>query len=169
MLRKFLSVLTMSSILLISSSLAFGKSQSDWAAVENLVNQEAAVKLQNGKMNYGMVKSVASDKLVLQIAGSKTLTQNEITISRAEIGKIWRALLFVNDRNIGKGALIGAAVGGVALGIPAVTAKEDDFGVNDGLAGAAILIGALGGALIGGVAGYFAKTKHKKRDLVYKN
>lgn len=168
MFRKLLSFLAMSSILMVSSSLAFGKSQSDWSAVESLVNQEVAVKTQNGKMNYGIIKSVDSNSLIMQVAGNKNLTQNEITINQNEVKKIWRALLFVNERNPAKGALIGAGVGAVALGVPAVAAGSGDDLVIDGLAGAGFFLGAIGGAAIGGVAGFLSKKKHKKRDLVYK-
>ena len=168
MFRKLLSVLAMSSVLLISNSLAFGKSQSDWSAVKNLGNQEIAVKLQDGKMTYGIVKSVDADSLLLQVAGNKNLTQNETTINRTEIKKLWRALLFVDDRNTAKGALIGAGVGALVLGIPAVAQKDDQFGSGASLAGAAFLLGAIGGAAVGGVAGFFTKRKHKKRDLIYK-
>lgn len=166
MFRKLLSVLAMSSILLVSSSAAFAKSQRDWSAVESLVNQETAIKTQNGKTSYGIIKSVNADSLVLQVAGNKTLTQTETTINRNEVKKIWRALLYVNEGNAGKGALIGAGVGAVAFGVPAVaSSSDDDIGAN--LAGAAFILGAVAGAAVGGVVGFLVKKKHKNRDLVY--
>lgn len=167
MFRKLLSVLAMSAILLVSSNAAFGQSQQDWSAVENLGNQEIAIKMQNGKTIYGIVKSVNANGLVLQVAGNKSLTQTETTINRNEIRNIRRALLFVNDRNAGKGALIGAGAGAGIAAIPVIAADRNEF---DGasLAGAAIILGAIGGAAVGGIAGFFVRTKHKKRDLVYK-
>ncbi len=62
-------------------------------------------------MKYGIVESVDSDGLVLQVAGKKRLTQDEPNINKGDIKKIWRATLFVNNRRHGKGALIGAGVG----------------------------------------------------------
>ncbi len=163
MFRKFLSGLSMSSILLVSSSLILAKSKGDWSLVESLVNEEVAVKTKGG-MKYGIIKSVGADILVLRLAGKKTMTQDEATIKEDEIKKIWRALLFVNSRNTGKGALIGAGVGTVGLGVPVFAQGSDD-----GLHGAGLFIGAVGGAAVGGVVGFFTKKKHKKRDLVYKN
>ncbi len=167
MFRKLLSVLAMSSILLVSSSLAFAKSQRDWSTVESLVNQEAAIKTQNGKTTFGIVKSVNADSLVLQAAGNKTLTQTETTINRNEVKKIWRALLYVNEGNAGKGALIGAGIGAAAYGLPSIARGRDENDIGASLVGATFIIGAIGGAAVGAIAGFFVKTKHKKRDLVY--
>lgn len=163
MFRKFLSVFAMSSILLVSASFSFGKTQSDWSAVENLVGQEVAIKVAGGNKHFGVVKSVDSETLVLKLAGKKTISQDEVSLKRSDIRKIWRALLYVNDRNTGKGFLIGAATGAVALGIPTVA-----MGNDDGLAPVGFIVGGVTGALIGGVTGFFIKSKHKKRDLVYK-
>jgi hypothetical protein len=60
--------------------------------------------------------------------------------------------------------LIGAGVGAAGLGIPAIAEGSDD-----GLAGAGFFLGAIGGAAVGGVIGFFARKKHKKRDLIYKH
>ena len=165
MLKKSFSFLLLVSIVCISSNFVLAQSRNDWAAVERSVNQEVAVKISGGTI-YGIIKSADADKLVLQVAGDKSLTQEERTVSRNDIRQIRRALLFVNDRNTAKGALIGAGVGALALGIPAV-AQKDDFGTGASLAGAAFLLGAIGGAAVGGVAGFFTKKKHKKRDLIY--
>ncbi len=167
MLKKSFSFLLIFSILLISSNLVLAQSTNDWAVVEKSVNQEVAVKTGSGTI-YGVIKSVSADALVLQIAGSKTLSQEEKSVNRSDIRQIRRALLFVDDRNTAKGALIGAGVGALALGIPAVAQTPDDFGTGRALAGAAFLLGAIGGAAVGGIAGFFTKSKHKKRDLIYK-
>ena len=166
MLKKSFSFLLIVSVLLISSNFVLAQSRNDWAAVERSVNQEVAVKTSGGTI-YGIIKSADADGLVLQIAGNKSLTQEERTVSRNDIRQIRRALLFVNDRNTAKGALIGAGVGALALGIPAVAQKDDEFGSGASLAGAAFFLGAIGGAAVGGVAGFFTKKKHKKRDLIY--
>lgn len=163
MFRKILSIIAMSSILLISGNLVSAQTKGNWAAVENIVGQEVAVKTQNGKMQYGIIKSVDANSLVLQTAGNKGLTQNEITINQNDVKKLWRALLFVNDRNTGKGALIGAGIGAGAGFITYAATR------NDGpLAGAAVPLYTVVGAGIGAAVGFFVKKKHKKRDLVYK-
>ena len=167
MMKRSFSFLLICSILLISTNFVPAQSVNNWSAVEGSVNQEVAIKTGSGTI-YGVIKSVSADSLVLQVAGSKTLSQEEKTVSRTDIRQIRRALLFVNDRNTAKGALIGAGVGAAALGIPAVAQKPDDFGTGRALAGAAFLLGAIGGAAVGGVAGFFTKSKHKKRDLIYK-
>ncbi len=123
MLKKSFSFLLIVSIIYISSNFVLAQSRNDWAAVESSVNQEVAVKTSGGTI-YGIIKSVNADSLVLQVAGSKTLTQEERTVSRNDIRQIRRALLFVNERNTAKGALIGAGVGAVAFGVPAVARKR---------------------------------------------
>jgi hypothetical protein len=163
MFRKFLSILTMGSILLVSSSLVFGKSKGDWSAVENLVNQEVAVKTRGG-MNYGIIKLADSNSLVLRVAGKKGMTRNEIAINRNDVKKVWRALLFVNSRNIGKGALIGAGAG---LGAGLIYLKSDSAR-GDGQAGIVPPYLAAVGAGVGGLIGFFARKVHKKQNLVYK-
>lgn len=168
MVRKLMSSLLICSIVFVSGSLAMGGSRTDWSSVESLVGQEVAVKLSGGTMKYGIMRSVTPDRLVIQVAGAKSLTQTETSIDRADIKKIWRALLFVNERNTGKGAAIGAGVGALALGVPAIAAGRGDDQVDNGLAGAGFLLGALAGAAVGGIAGFFSKKKHKKRDLIYK-
>lgn len=166
MLKKSFSFLLILSIIFISNNFVSAQSRNDWSAVKNSVNQEVAVKTGNGVI-YGIIKSVNTDGLILQVAGSKALTQEEKQISQSEIRKIHGALLFVNNRNTAKGALVGAGIGAVALGVPAVASGKGDDAVNDGLAGAAFFLGAIGGAAVGGVAGFFTKKKHKKRDLIY--
>lgn len=163
MFRKLFSILTMSAVLFVSSGLTFGQSKNNWSAVEDLADQEVAVKTKSG-MKYGIVRSVDVDGLVLQLAGKKRMSQNEMTISKNDIKKIWRAFLFANERNTGKGALIG---GGTGLGAGIIYARSD-AAKGDGQASIAIPYLAVVGAGIGGVIGYFSKKKHKKQELVYK-
>ena len=170
MLNKSFSFLLLVSIIFISNNFVSAQSRNDWTAVENSVSQEAAIKTGSGTI-YGIIKSVNADGLVLQIAGSDNLTQEEKTVSRNDIRQIRRALLFVNDRNTAKGALIGAAVGaGAGAGIGAAglgsTGGSDETGL---VLGASTFLGAATGAVTGAIGGFFWKTKHKKRDLIYKN
>ncbi len=162
MFNQVISVLTLSSILLVSSSLGFAGSKGNWSAIENLVNQEVAIKINRGKVHYGILKSFGSDELTLQTAGKKRMTQNESAFNRSEVKKVWRALLFINNRQTGKGALIGAGIGTAAGGAVFAANRKDH------LSGVAVPLFLVKGALIGGVVGFFAKKKHKKRDLVYK-
>ena len=90
MLKRLLTVLTMGSILSAPSIFAFGKGKQDWSDVKSLAGKEVAVKTKT-KMRYGVIKSVLADSLILQVAGKKNLTSNEITINRSEIKKVWRA------------------------------------------------------------------------------
>lgn len=163
MTKRLLSIFLTCLILLISGNFAFAQSKSDWTAVESLVNQEVAIKTNGGKTVYGIIKSVDPNSLVLQTAGNKNLTQTEKTINRSEIKKIWRSLLFVNDRNIGKGVLIGTGVG---LGLGLITFSAGEKGAQSG---AIVPLLTLAGTAVGGVGGFFTKKKHKKRDLIYQN
>lgn len=169
MMQKSFSFLLIVSLFLISTNFVLAQTSNNWTAVENAVNQEVTIKTTNGRL-YGILKSVSADNLVLQIAGNKTLSQEERTVSRSDIRQIHRALLFVNDRNIGKGTLIGAAIGagaGAAIGGAALgsTGGSDEAGL---ILGVSILLGAASGVVGGAVGGFFWKTKHKKRDLIYK-
>ena len=170
MLKKYFSFLIIVSIIFISSNFVAAQSRNNWAAVEGSVNQEVAIKTGSSTI-YGIIKSVNADSLVLQVAGSESLTQEERTVSRNDIRQIRRALLFVNNRNTAKGALIGAAVGaGAGLGIGAAGLGSSGGSDETGLVlGAATFLGAATGAVAGAIGGFFSKTKHKKRDLIYKN
>ena len=164
MFKKLTVFLTIHLIILVSAFSLYGQSKSDWSAVKSLVNQEVAIKTKNGKINYGIIKTVQNEEITLRLAGKKRMSTDEKTFQKSEIKKIWRALLFVNERNTGKGALIGAGVGAAALGIPSLAEGSDD-----GLAGVGLILGGIGGAAVGGVVGFLTKKKHKKRDLIYKN
>ena len=120
MFKKLTVFLTIHLIILVSAFSLYGQSKSDWSAVKSLVNQEVAIKTKNGKINYGIIKTVQNEEITLRLAGKKRMSTDEKTFQKSEIKKIWRALLFVNERNTGKGALIGAGVGAAALGIPSL-------------------------------------------------
>ncbi len=169
MMQKTFSFLLIASLFFISTNYAMSQTSNNWTAVENAVGQEVAVKINNGTL-YGIIKSVSADNLVLQVAGNKNLTQEERTVSRSDIRQIRRALLFVNDRNTAKGALIGAGVGaGIGAGIGAAglgaTGGSDETGL---VLGASTFLGAGVGVISGAIGGFFWKTKHKKRDLIYR-
>lgn len=162
MIKYLLSVLITCSIIFISNNFALAQKRGSWTDVQNLVNQEVAVKAGNGKTIYGILKSVEDTGIRLQIAEKRAVSANETALSRGEIKKIWHANLFVNQRKTGTGALIGAVVGSAAIGGIAVAQGDDD-----GLAAAGFVIGAIPGALAGGVVGFFTRKKHKKGVLVF--
>lgn len=162
MVKNLLSVLAICSLVFISNNFAFAQKRGSWTNVQNLVNREIAVKTGNGKSIYGVLKSVEDNGIKIQTAEKSGLSVNETILARSEIEKIWQADLFVNQRRTATGALIGAAVGSAAMGGIAMAQGDDD-----GLAGAGFVLGALPGALVGGVVGFFARKKHKKGGLVF--
>jgi hypothetical protein len=149
-------------MIFISNNFAMAQKRGSWTDVKNLVDQEIAVKTGTSKTVYGILKSVEDDGIRMQIAEKRAVNANETRLSRSEIEKIWHASLFVNQRKTGTGALIGAVIGSAAMGGIA-TAQGDD----DGLAAAGFVLGALPGALVGGMVGFFTKKKHKKGVLVF--
>ena len=162
MIKNLLAVLTICSIIFLSNYPAIGQTRDSWANVQNLANQEIAVKTRNGKMIYGILRSVEDDRIKLQIAEKRTVGSNETSLSRDEIKKIWHANLFINQRKTARGALIGAVVGSAAMGGISVAQGDDD-----GLAGAGFALGAIPGALVGGAIGFFTRKKHSKGVLVF--
>jgi hypothetical protein len=162
MFKNLLSVLIICSIILISNNFVAAQTRGSWASVQNLVNQEIAVKTRTGKTIYGVLKSADDGGLRLQIAEKKSVSRNETSLLRGEIEKIWRANLFINERKTAKGALIGAVAGSAIMGGGAVAQGDDD-----GLAGVGFVLGIIPGALVGGTIGFFSKKKHEKGALVF--
>ena len=163
MFQKLIATTAIISILFAYSAYSQTKQNNDWAAVEDLAGKEAAIKSENGKTQYGIIRSVGKDSLVLQIAGKNGMTTNEITHDRTDITKVWTATLFKGSGNAGKGALIGAGAG-AGIGAISIAASKE----SDPLNGAAVVLLAVVGAGIGAVFGKFLKKKHKKHGLIYK-
>lgn len=162
MFNKLLTVLTICSMILLSSGPATAQKRGSWSDLQNLVKQEIALKKQSGKTIYGVLASFDESGVKIRPAEKKTVGSNEIFVPRGEIEKVWRAYLFVNKRNTGKGALIGAAVG--SLGMGGIAMAQDG---DDPLSGVGFALGALPGALVGGAIGFFTRKKHSKGTLVY--
>jgi len=164
MLKNGLSGLAICSMILISNNFAFAQKRGSWADIQNLVNQEIAVKVRTGKTIYGILRSADDNGIKLQAAEKRAVSPNETQMSRSEIEKIWHANLFVNERRTGKGALIGAVVGSVGMGGIAVATAEGD---ERAYAPAGFILGAIPGALLGGAIGFFTKKKHERGVLVF--
>lgn len=162
MFNKLLSVLTICSIIFISGNFASAQTRGSWSDLQNLVNQDIALKTQAGKTIYGVLKSADDAGIKLQPAGKKSVENSETFVPRGEIRKIWRANLFVNKRNTGKGALIGAAIG--SLGMGGIAIAQDS---SDPLSAAGFVLGAIPGALVGGAIGFFTKKKHSRGALIF--
>jgi hypothetical protein len=139
------------------------KQKGDWNAVKALSNMSIAVRTTNGETHFGLLQSADDTAITVQIAGSEDFTSQEIVFRRDEIEKVWRAKLRFSEKNIAKGALIGAGAGlGAALITASVLAGRNSDDPPVGL-GAFPLYGAGGGA----IAGVFWKKKYKKQELVY--
>ena len=133
------------------------KEKSDRTAVKALANQSIAVKTKTGETYYGLMQSADDSGFTVQIADYDDFTSQEVNFKRDEVAKVWRASLRFDQKNIAKGAWIGAGAGmGVSLigatvkGAPRWCALSPFYG-----------------AAAGAVAGAFWKKKHKKRELVY--
>jgi hypothetical protein len=167
MLNKIASFALILVLTTISVQTAFAKSSKDWNSVINLVNQEVAVKTDNGQTVFGRLSSANENEIILQVTDKSGYSGQSQTILRNETKKIWRADLRFGERSTGKGAAIGAGVGaGIGLIALISSAKSD---MPDGQAGVAVPVFAILGAGIGAVAGFFSKKGHKKRALVYEN
>jgi len=162
MVKNLLSVLAICSIILISNNFALAQKSGSWANVQSLVNQEIAAKIQTGKTIYGVLKSADDSGIKIQIVEKKAVGSVETFLARNEIEKIWRAYLFVNKRNTGKGALIGAVIGSAGMG--GIAMAQDS---KDPLSGVGFALGAIPGALVGGAIGFFTKKKHSKGVLIF--
>lgn len=139
------------------------KPKGNWNSVKELTKTSISIKTKTGGTYYGLVQSVDDDGITLQLAGKEDFTRQEVVFRRDDIEKVWRAKLRFAERNIAKGALIGAGAGlGAALVTALVYAKTNPGDPPVG-------VGAFPfyGAGIGAIAGMFWKKKHKKQELIY--
>jgi len=82
-------------------------------------------------------------------------------LRRADVEKLWVAELRFGEKNIGKGAWIGAGAGLGAAFLTALALR----GSGDPPVGLGVF--PIYGAAIGAFAGVFWKKKHKKQELIY--
>lgn len=139
------------------------KPKGHWEAVKALANRSIAVKTKSGETHYGLLQSADDTAITLHIAGTDDFTSQEVVFRRDEVEKVWRAKLRFGEKNIAKGALLGAGAGlGAAVITASVLASRNADDAPVGL-GAFPVYGAGGGAILGA----FWKKKHKKQELVY--
>ena len=139
------------------------KPKGNWNAVKELTKTSISVRTKIGGTYYGLVQSVDDNAITLQLAGKEDFMPQEVVFRRTDIEKVWAAKLRFAERNIAKGALIGAGAGlGAAFITALVYAKTNPGDPPVG-------VGAFPfyGAGIGAIAGMFWKKKHKKQELIY--
>ena len=139
------------------------KQKGDWIAVKALAKTSVAVKTRSGDTHFGLLQSVDDAGIEMQLAADDDFTPQEIGLRREEVEKVWIARLRFGQKNIAKGALIGAGAG---LGAAFLTAWAL---YEKGSADPPVGVGAFPfyGAGIGAIAGAFWKKKHKKQKLIY--
>ena len=162
-MQKFISILISSVLLVQIAPAVLAKQKGNWNLVKALANSSVAVKTKTGETYYGLMKSADDSSIVIQIADYDDFTPQEINFQRNEIAQIWRARLRFGQKNIAKGAWLGAGAGfGVGFIASAVIAAR---GGSDPPTGAGLY--PILGAGAGAIAGNFWKKNHKKQGLVY--
>lgn len=132
----------------------------DWDRLGSQLNSEVAVKAKNRKTVFGILTAADAVEIKVRTAGKSNVS--EVSFKREEVEKIWLAKLGGSSRKTLLGAGIGAAVG---AGIGLIALKSSDG--EGGAYGAAVPFYAVVGAVVGGVAGFFARQKNKKEQLIY--
>jgi hypothetical protein len=128
--------------------------QNNWALVQSIgQGQSIQVTTKAGKSVTGQVERVTESALQLKAGGKVQIIQ------ASEVARVY----VVRGRRMGKGTLIGVAVGGgagVAVGA-AIGSSDDWFGPG-------VWIGTMAavGVLVGGLIGMAIGSK-KKKELVY--
>jgi hypothetical protein len=152
------------SILLIQiAPVLAAKPKGDWNAVKALIKRSVAVRTKSGETHFGLMQLADDAGIEIQIAGKDDFTSQQISVRREEVKGVWLAKLRFGQKNIGKGALIGAGSGlGVAYLTALALSARDSSDPPVGL-GAFPLYGAA----LGAVVGQFWKKSHKKQTLVY--
>ena len=161
-MRRITATLLMFVLLMQSALAVSAKSKGDWGAVKALDKHSIAVKTNQGETHYGRLQIVDETTIVVQIAGKDDFTGQEISLHR-DVQKVRRAKLRFNEKNIAKGAWIGAGVGAVAT-VATLTATGGKENSDRFLF--AVWFPVLG-AGVGAISGAFWKKKHKKQELIY--
>jgi hypothetical protein len=162
-MKRFIAFYLLTAVLLLSVQVCPAQtSPNDWNSIGNYLDREIAVKTKSGT-TFGILRAADGNEIKIQTAERKAQLYTHAIFSRSEIKEVWTAKLGSGNRRTLKGALTGAGLGaGIGL-VTAVTEKED------GQAGVAVPVLALYGATIGGVIGFFVKSKHRKGKLIYRS
>ena len=161
--NKLIVILITSVLLTQTTPAVAAKQKGDWNTVKAMANHSVAVKTKSGETHYGLMQFADDSGFTVQIAGDDDFTAQEISFQRDEVARVWRATLRFGQKNIAKGAWIGAGTG-VGVGM-AVAAIKGATGSSDPPTWGALY--PFFGAGAGAVAGTFWKKKHKKQELVY--
>jgi hypothetical protein len=161
--KKFIATLLSLTVLIQITPTVSAKPKGNWNSVIALTNHSIAVETTSGETHYGLQQSADDGTMMVQIAGADDFTTQAVSLRREEVRKVWRAKLRFGEKNIAKGAWVGAGVGLTAtvVTLSAVSGSEN----ADRALGAAWL--PVLGAGTGAIVGVFWKKKHKKQDLVY--
>jgi hypothetical protein len=161
--KKFIATLLSLTVLIQITPTVSAKPKGNWNSVIALTNHSIAVETTKGETHYGLLQSADDGTMMVQIAGADDFTTQAVSLRREEVRKVWRAKLRFGEKNIAKGAWVGAGVGTAAtvVTLSAVAGKEN----ADRALGVAWL--PLLGAGTGAIVGVFWKKKHKKQELVY--
>ena len=158
--RQFATiVILLTSLLLSSVTLAAQTANTDWSRLTSVpTGSKLSVKLRNGKKIEGTLSTVSDTVLTLLVKNGST------EVKRDDISSVHT----VSGASVAKATLIGLGVGagvGAVVGL-AGDASSDAGGfeaIDNAVAGAITVIGALAGTVTGFVIG---KTR-KKRVLIY--
>ncbi|MBX7172989.1 MAG: hypothetical protein K1X72_18615 [Pyrinomonadaceae bacterium] len=169
MLKKFTFLFLMAfTFFSLTPSVIFAKASGDWEKVKSLVNSEIAVNTKNGDNYFGKMISATDSEIVIQIADKTSLTNQNTTIQKDSVKKVWNAKLnfkpSANAKNIAIGTGVGAGAG-IGIGIGLLFANTDGPENRDAIFAAMIAGGAAAGLALGY---FFGKKGHKKLDMVYK-
>jgi hypothetical protein len=162
-MKKLISILISSVLLVQTVPAVLAKQKGSWDLVKALANSSVAVMTKTGETYYGLMKSADDSSISVQIADYDDFTPQEINFQRNEVAKVWRARLRFGEKNIVKGAWLGAGAGfGVGLIASAIIAAR---GGSDPPTGAGLY--PIFGAGAGALAGNAWKKNHKKEALVF--
>jgi hypothetical protein len=156
--KKFIATFLSLTALIQFTPTVSAKPKGNWNSVIALTNHSIAVETTSGETHYGLLQSADDGTMMVQIAGADDFTTQAVSLRREEVRKVWRAKLRFGEKNIAKGAWVGAGVGLTAtvVTLSAVSGREN----ADRALGAAWL--PVLGAGTGAIVGVFWKKKHKK-------
>lgn len=158
--RQFATIVVLLTSLLLSPlTLMAQASTSDWSKLTSVsTGSKLSVKLRNGKKIDGTLSSVSDTGLTLMVKNTST------EVKRDDISSVHT----VNGASVKKATLIGLGIGagaGAIIGVAgdASTSNGGYEALDNAVAGAITIIGALAGTITGFAIG---KTR-KKRVLIY--
>lgn len=158
-LRRFASLVLVSSLLLSAVTVAAQDQKNAWSRVTAIATgAKLSVKLRNGKTLNGTLNSASDSGLSLTV---KNASQD---VKRDEVASVYEV---VNKKSATKATLIGTGVGaGVGAATGAIGASNDDDGFDkiDTAATAGLTVV---GAGVGALVGYLIGRSGNKRVLIY--